>query len=460
MHVFICWSGRRSRRLANALAADWLPKVFGTSVTSFVSFANIEKGEGWYDRVVVELERADAAILCLTPENLRSPWLHFESGMMSRLSRGKVFTLFLGADASRIEDPLKQIQVTLTTEADVKQLVLKLADLAGVDRAELESCWPVSWDLLSTTIREVATASIEDLVPGFDSLFERKTFTEPLKNCADEHWLKRYDGARDALLALESQRELVVAAGEPWQIWLYDKLRHQVSAYLDEIKEYLLIERRFEFRADQSIDFGRPEPLRPRPTPRELSALCERRCREIRHGRFCLTRPDVGAPLLPQSLAFAKLSFDQFDDKKEMIHERPWPINRASLGLRNEADLERCARSIWVYDRIMYYKARECEPTSVATMVRLAAQELEKAQAQDEPSLMALHYAVKTLLATMRSGADTAFDAREVEHLVAELQSFLDSAGVENNPKIRRNLTDIRALLSPPASQTLSSSGA
>src|SRR5436190_13243492 len=109
MHVFICWSGRRSRRLASAVATDWLPKLFGASVTSFVSFANIEKGEGWYDRVVAELDRADAAILCLTPENLRSPWLHFESGMVSRLSKGKVFTFFLGADASQIEDPLKQI---------------------------------------------------------------------------------------------------------------------------------------------------------------------------------------------------------------------------------------------------------------------------------------------------------------------------------------------------------------
>src|ERR1700730_5681790 len=122
MHVFICWSGRRSRRLAEAVANGWLPAMFGAHVTSFVSFANIEAGEGWYDRVVAELGKADAAILCLTPENLRSPWLHFESGMVSRLGKGIVFTFFLGANAGQIEDPLKQIQVTLTTESDARKL--------------------------------------------------------------------------------------------------------------------------------------------------------------------------------------------------------------------------------------------------------------------------------------------------------------------------------------------------
>ena len=73
MHVFICWSGRRSRRLAEAVAGTWLPTMVGNGVSSFVSFANIEKGEDWYDRVAAELSKADAAVLCLTPENLCAP---------------------------------------------------------------------------------------------------------------------------------------------------------------------------------------------------------------------------------------------------------------------------------------------------------------------------------------------------------------------------------------------------
>jgi hypothetical protein len=447
MHVFICWSGRRSRRLAQAVATGWLPAMFGDHATSFVSFANIEAGEGWYDRVLAELGNADAAILCLTPENLRSPWLHFESGMASRLGKGVVFTFFLGADAGQIQDPLKQIQVTLTTESDAHKLALKLAGLANVTQPDVESRWAGAWDDLSMVIREVGTPGIEDLFPGFDKLFEGKTFSEPLRECTDQEWLKRYDGARDTAIALESHRELVVSAGEPWQIWLYDKLMHQVTAYVDELKKYLLREQPFQFGDNRLIDFGKPEKLVQRPTPPTRSAMCERRCREIRHGLFCLTRPDVGAPVLPESLAFAKLGRDQFDDKKQMIHARGLAIDRNSLGLHTDADLERCARSVWVYDRIMYYKARDTEPATVAVMVRLAEQELEKAQSEDEPSLMALHYAVKTLAATMGRNAGEPFETDKARRLVTELQEFLDRAGRDNDPKIRRSLSEIRARL-------------
>ena len=88
MHLFICWSGRRSRRMAEAFDSQWLPKVFGGRITSFVSFADIEKGEGWFERLLTELGKADAALVCLTPENLASPWMHFEAAW--RRAWGKV----------------------------------------------------------------------------------------------------------------------------------------------------------------------------------------------------------------------------------------------------------------------------------------------------------------------------------------------------------------------------------
>ena len=447
MHVFICWSGRRSRRIAEALASRWLPRIFGVKVTSFVSYANIEAGERWFDRLVVELGKADAGIICLTPENLRSPWLHFESGMVSRLGKGTLFTFFLGTDAGTIQDPLKQIQVMLSTESDTKRLALRLAALAKASQTDLESQWAGAWDGLATVIREVETPGIEDLFPGFMKLFERKTFDEPLAECTDQGWLKRYDAARDTALALNSHRELVASAGKPWQTWLYDKLVYQLSGYVDELKKYLLLERPFQFGDNRLIDFGKPDKLDPRSTPPSLSDMCERRCREIKHALFCLTRPDDGAPVLPESLAFAKLRLDQFDDKKQLVHARGLQIDRASLGMRTDAELERCARSVWVYDRIMYYKVRDAEPTAVAMMIRRTEQELEKTQAEDEPSLMALHYAVKALAGTIRRNTRERFDVHEAGQLVTDLQAFLDAKGCENNPRICRNVAEIRACL-------------
>lgn len=421
--------------------------MFGDSVTSFVSYANIEAGERWFDRLVAELGKADAAIICLTPENLRSPWLHFESGMVSRLGKGILFTFFLGTDAGAIQDPLKQIQVMLSTESDTKRLALQLAALAKASQTDLVSRWAGAWEGLAAVIHEVETPGIEDLFPGFMKLFERKTFNEPLAECTDQEWLKRYDAARDTSLALNSRRDLVASAAEPWQTWLYDKLVYQLNGYVDELKKYLLLERPFQFGDNRLIDFGKPDKLESRSTPSSLSDMCERRCREIKHALFCLTRPDVGAPVLPESLAFAKLRLDQFDDKKQLVHARGLQIDRASLGMRSDAELERCARSVWAYDRIMYYKARDAEPTTAAMMMGLTEHEMEKAQAEDEPSLMALHYAVKTLAGTIRRNSGERFDVHEAQQLVADLQTFLDAAGSENDPRIRRNLADIRAFL-------------
>jgi hypothetical protein len=443
MHVFICWSGRRSRRIAEAFSSQWLPAVLGDTVTSFVSFADIEKGEGWFDRLLTELSKADAALLCLTPENIASPWMHFESGMVARMGRGTVFTYFLGTDAGKIQDPLKQIQVTVSTEIDTNRLALKLAAVAKAPENDVRARLLNAWDGLAKAIQEVATPKMDDIFPGLAQLFERKTFDERLEDCADQLWLKRYQAAGDTSHALIDRRDAVRTAAEPWQVWLYEKLVHQVDAYVDEIKQYLLLERPFEVGDDGRIDFGSPRAMTPAPAPRSLSTVCERRCAEIRHIIFCLSSPD-GAPVLPECLAFAKLRKSQFDDKKRMIHAKGLRVDRASLGLASPADLERCARSVWDYDRIMYFKACESDPIPVGTMLALVGQELEKMQAEDEASKMALHYSIKTLVSTMRKSPNDTFDARDAARLVDDLQKFLDGSGPENNdPKIRRNVAEV-----------------
>jgi hypothetical protein len=434
--------------VAEAFASEWLPSVLGDTVTSFVSFADIEKGEGWFERLLTELGRSDAALLCLTPENLTSPWMHFESGMVSRMGKGRVFTYFLGTDAAKVQDPLKQIQVTVSTESDTRKLALRLADLAQVAESEVGVRLASAWEKLATAIREVATPRMDDIYPGFTQLFERKTFDERLEDCADQIWLKRYQAVRDTTRALGDHREAVRAAAEPWQAWLYEKVIHQVDAYGDEMKQYLLLDRSFEVGDAGRIDFARPRNLAPAPAPRSLSVVCERRCREIRHVVFCLSNVFDGAPVLTESLAFAKLGPSQFDDKKRLVHARGARVDRASLGLRSAEDLERCARSVWDYDRIMYYKAREVEPTAVSRMIGLAEHELEKVQAEDEASKMALHYSVKALASTMRDRTQEQFDSREAARLLEDLQTFLDRSGSDDDDaKIRRNMAEIRSIV-------------
>src|SRR5438045_9691418 len=82
MRVFICWSGERSRAVAEALY-EWLPLVL-QRVEPWMSTNNIEKGSQWRSGLALELENARVGVICLTPENLKSTWLHFEAGALAK----------------------------------------------------------------------------------------------------------------------------------------------------------------------------------------------------------------------------------------------------------------------------------------------------------------------------------------------------------------------------------------
>src|SRR5215472_19191834 len=96
LRIFISWSGSRSRGTAEALR-DWLPDVLNI-VDPWLSAADVEKGAKWRQVISGELEKANFAILCLTPENLSSPWLLFEAGALSKRSEALVCTYLLGLE--------------------------------------------------------------------------------------------------------------------------------------------------------------------------------------------------------------------------------------------------------------------------------------------------------------------------------------------------------------------------
>ena len=82
--VFLCWSGARSRKFAEALK-DWLPNTLGDAVETSMS-TQIEKGAEWFEELLKALDNAACGILCLTPEAMESRWVHFESGLSSERS--------------------------------------------------------------------------------------------------------------------------------------------------------------------------------------------------------------------------------------------------------------------------------------------------------------------------------------------------------------------------------------
>ena len=92
MKVFLCWSGERSRQVAQALN-DWLPTVI-QAVEPWMS-GDIGKGVRWGPEVSAELEESRVGIICLASDNLGNPWILFEAGAVSKTKDASVCTFLL-----------------------------------------------------------------------------------------------------------------------------------------------------------------------------------------------------------------------------------------------------------------------------------------------------------------------------------------------------------------------------
>ncbi len=104
--VFISWSGALSRELAGDLV-EWLPTMI-QALDPYISTRDIRKGDRWLMGLNKELETTFVGILCLTPDNLGSDWLHYEAGVIVRsLDQSCVMPLLFGFSAATLEGPLR-----------------------------------------------------------------------------------------------------------------------------------------------------------------------------------------------------------------------------------------------------------------------------------------------------------------------------------------------------------------
>ncbi len=125
MKVFISWSGHRSGQLASALR-DWLPGVLQV-IEPWLSSEDLPVGARWADEIARSLQATDVGIICLTPENLESPWLMYEAGALSkRVGESLVCTYALDIPLSAITGPLAQFQSALAQREDTFQLIRTL----------------------------------------------------------------------------------------------------------------------------------------------------------------------------------------------------------------------------------------------------------------------------------------------------------------------------------------------
>ena len=147
MEVFISWSGVRSKKIAEALH-DWLPKVI-QAVDPFMSAVDINQGSRWSSQIGSRLQRVRFGLICLTPENLKAPWLLFEAGALSKsLDDSRVVPYLYGITLAQLQGPLAQFQASEANKEQTFKMLKSINEASkgsGLDSARLEEAFEKWW---------------------------------------------------------------------------------------------------------------------------------------------------------------------------------------------------------------------------------------------------------------------------------------------------------------------------
>jgi hypothetical protein len=250
--VFVSWSGEWGHRLARAVT-EWIEECLGGHAWTS---AEITPGGEWLRELNGKIVTSRVAIICVTPEALRSPWVNYEIGALSALMRKRdgthppaepdaqrkrdgtdppaepdaqwLFPLLFGVDANQLSGPLASVQSTRADEATaVERLASRIRAACALSAKDDTD----PWQSLERRRRHVPPLTLTEAYPGFARLFRRKTFDEPVEECVAAQWLARYDGARETLRELRDREEIVARCCRPYVVDAYKRLVIEVDKY-------------------------------------------------------------------------------------------------------------------------------------------------------------------------------------------------------------------------------------
>lgn len=160
--VFISWSGARSRQVAEALHG-WLPLVIN-NVSPWISTKGVAPGQLTIGEVLKNLEEMELGIICLTPENRGSTWLHFEAGILSKLrGESRVCTYLFDLEPVTLERPLSEFQHSRANEVGTRGLVHAINEIQErgevIPEDQLDTAFNNLYPLLREKLNGVAPGS-------------------------------------------------------------------------------------------------------------------------------------------------------------------------------------------------------------------------------------------------------------------------------------------------------------
>ncbi|MGA8494313.1 MAG: TIR domain-containing protein [Xanthobacteraceae bacterium] len=154
MKVFISWSGELSKQLAHAFRT-WLPRML-QSVKPYFSPSDVEKGSKWDNEISKELEQSSFGIIAMTREALKSQWISFEAGALSKqVDKSRLCAICFDLEPTDIQGPLSRFQAAKFNRQEISQLVSDINSSAGeakLTESDLDASFQVWWPQLESEI--------------------------------------------------------------------------------------------------------------------------------------------------------------------------------------------------------------------------------------------------------------------------------------------------------------------
>jgi len=153
MKIFISWSGELSSNIVPILK-KYIKGIF-QSADIFFSSQDIKKGEKWIVRLSDELKAGNYGIICLTSENMYSPWLNFEAGALSQALSSRVSPFLIDVQPCDVTGPLAAFQATRFLKEDFFLLIHDINSHCETPLTEtlLRELFEETWSAFDTCIK-------------------------------------------------------------------------------------------------------------------------------------------------------------------------------------------------------------------------------------------------------------------------------------------------------------------
>jgi hypothetical protein len=116
-----------------------------------MSKSDIHAGDRWQEALGKELEACNFGILCITRQNLHSPWLTFEAGSLAKArSDSRVIPLLLDLDEGDITGPLSQFQAKKADKPGIEGMIESINNGSEppVPEAKIKELFELLWPKL------------------------------------------------------------------------------------------------------------------------------------------------------------------------------------------------------------------------------------------------------------------------------------------------------------------------